>query len=327
MQSSAFEGPLFIVGMPRSGTKLLRDLLLGHPRVALTTIETQMLPYWMSQWTRYGDLEQESRFQLFYKEAIRLPYFMYLADHGKPIIEWRVWHDLCPSFDVAGVFEALVRHDTGALYGSGRIWGDKSPSYLTCTALLRGLYPRARFVHIIRDVRDASLSARSAWGKHVVRYAQQWADRIGQFRQDTAAFSADVLEVRYEDLVDDTEATLISICELLGLEFKEEMLTLRRPVENLGRTKGRAEVVKQNTGMYKNGLNGATVARIEAVAREVLCQYGYPVQEGAPMRRVPKWEMGLHRAQDALQLLGRAVAREGVRGIKRTLMSYRTSAR
>ncbi|MEY3213400.1 MAG: Sulfotransferase family, partial [Pseudomonadota bacterium] len=30
-----FNGPLFIVGAPRSGTKLFRDLLRQHPRVAI----------------------------------------------------------------------------------------------------------------------------------------------------------------------------------------------------------------------------------------------------------------------------------------------------
>ena len=40
-QTEYFRGPLFIIGMPRSGTKLLRGLLNGHSRVAIPSCETE----------------------------------------------------------------------------------------------------------------------------------------------------------------------------------------------------------------------------------------------------------------------------------------------
>ena len=41
----SWEGPLFIVGMPRSGTKLLRGLLNQHPRIRIPDFETEFAPF------------------------------------------------------------------------------------------------------------------------------------------------------------------------------------------------------------------------------------------------------------------------------------------
>ena len=50
--AARWTGPLFIIGMPRSGTKLLRGLLEQHPRVRVPTIETEFFPFlvrWVQQ--------------------------------------------------------------------------------------------------------------------------------------------------------------------------------------------------------------------------------------------------------------------------------------
>jgi len=45
MTTDIFTGPLFILGMPRSGTKLLRDLLNRNPKIGVPTSETDFIPY------------------------------------------------------------------------------------------------------------------------------------------------------------------------------------------------------------------------------------------------------------------------------------------
>src|SRR5690606_34430729 len=73
-----------------------------------------------------------------------------------------------------------VRHVLGALfecYGDAtrsRIVGDKTPEYITRVPLLAQLFPRAKFVHIMRDPRDYVVSIRKAWGKSLPRAAQRW---------------------------------------------------------------------------------------------------------------------------------------------------------
>jgi len=125
---NGFNGPLFMVGMPRSGTKLFRAILNQHSCIKMTDAETELLPYWAKNWERLGDLSSKENFKKFYNMAVKLPYFNYMRHRGR-IINCDDWHHRCRTYDVAGVFEALVKHDTG-VEDDAVIWGDKSPS--TC---------------------------------------------------------------------------------------------------------------------------------------------------------------------------------------------------
>ena len=179
LQSSmnVFRGPLFVVGLPRSGTKLLRSLLNEHSQIQLTGVESGFLPYWASRWASYGDLSKKENFDSFYKLATKLSYFQY-AKKGGWLISADAWFDTCQNYEITGVFEALMRHDVGMALDSSTIWGDKTPQYTNQLVLLHKLWPEAKFIHIIRDVRDYCLSMQNAWHKNMMRSAQRWVDDI-----------------------------------------------------------------------------------------------------------------------------------------------------
>lgn len=293
---------VFIVGMPRSGTKLLRDLLNRHPRVAIPEAETEFLP-WLCAWVAAnGEPVGRDRFDRLWKRVKFQQYFHFRAESGHPI-DPGSWHAACRSYDAAGLFEALVRVDTGTT-GANVIWGDKSPSYVNHLALIGRLYPGARVVHIIRDVRDQCASMRLAWGKHVLRAAQDWVDGVASARADGAALGARYLEVRYEDLLDDVEAILRRICHHLDLNFESQMLVLRRAPENLGRTQGSLHVVRGNRGRFREVLSPGEISEVERIAAPGLAALGYAVDGPEPKaRRLTGVHLALYRVYDAVNLL------------------------
>ena len=69
-----FNGPVFIVGMPRSGTKLFRELLNNHSKLAFPPNESEILPYWSKNWHVYGDLTKFENFKRFYDEDVNESY-------------------------------------------------------------------------------------------------------------------------------------------------------------------------------------------------------------------------------------------------------------
>jgi len=262
-----FAGPLFIVGMPRSGTKLLRGLLNRHPLIGVPGVETEFLPWLVHHFARFGDLRARARFDAFYAEMLRHSYFRYRREHGNLVDAGR-WHEACTEFSAAGVFEALMRVEVDAPRGGARIWGDKSPSYIDDIPLLKQLYPAAKVLHIVRDVRDYCLSIRKAWGKDMLRAAQRWADGVSKARRDGAALGADYLELRYEDLLARTEQELRRACAFLGVEFEPAMLTLKKEL-----------------------------------AGPVLLECGYElVMPPRPLRRLSALEMQLAQLRDAVRL-------------------------
>ncbi|MGF1496349.1 MAG: sulfotransferase [Elainellaceae cyanobacterium] len=308
-----FSGPVFLIGMPRSGTKLLRGLLNGHSKIRIPMVETEFLPYWVRRWPDYGDLSQPENFARFYQDAIRLPYFLHIKA-GSPIIPQEEWFSRCHDFSPAGVFEALIRHKTGVEWGSGLIWGDKSPSYIGHLSLLKQLYPQARFIHIIRDVRDYCLSCQKAWGKQPVRAAQRWVDGITKARQDAATFAEDYLEIHYEALVEQTEAVLGQCCEFLDVEFEPSMEQHARLTEGRGDAKGYTSVKQDNTRKYQTRMAPRLVERIEAIAGSVLRSGGYEITYNGPSVRVPRWQLAYYQLLDGIHLVISGAEGRGILG-------------
>src|SRR5687768_2879742 len=89
-----FCNPLFLVGMPRSGTKLLRGMLSEHSRIRFSEIETECFPYWVSQWPRLMPNGSFEQFRRFYASSRKLPFFMQLAERGIKI-DCREWFEAC----------------------------------------------------------------------------------------------------------------------------------------------------------------------------------------------------------------------------------------
>lgn len=108
-------------------------------------------------------------------------------------------------------------------------WGDKTPPYLERMSAIQAVLPEARFVHVIRDGRDVALSVTPLWfgPDSVEEAARHWATRIAAARSQARELNA-YIEVRYEDLVDDSETTLKRVCEDLDLPWNPAMLEYHR---------------------------------------------------------------------------------------------------
>lgn len=310
MSSEIYTGPLFLVGMPRSGTKLLRALLNGHPSIYISQVETHFIPYWHAHWASYGDLKALQDFKKFYENAIQMPYFTYLQEQQN-IISCDNWYHHCERFDLQEIYEVLMKHDTGMPEDTSCIWGDKTPSYLVHMPLLKELFPSARFVHIVRDVRDYCLSSKRAWGKNMLRSAQSWADSISIAMQDGRQLGKDYLLIRYEDLIKAPETQLQIICCFLDIEYGSSMLTLTATPENLGDTKGMRSIVSENKDKYLRKMDQKIQKKIESVTANELRELGYPVTHSGPKERLSPFILRFYQVIDGLNLIKFEIGNRG----------------
>jgi hypothetical protein len=305
----AFEGPLFLVGMPRSGTKLLRDLLNRHSRIRIPDVETEFLPWLASRSGNYGNLADRASFERLFKDMARCSYFQYRRETGQAVDADR-WFAACVGTDAGALFEAFIRSEVGAEPGGGCIWGDKSPSYVDDLPLIDRLFPAARVLHLVRDVRDYCLSIHDAWGKDMRRAAQRWVDGVRTARRDGAALGERYMELRYEDLLQDPETELRRVCRFLEVEFQPAMMTLERPAENLGSARGLLHVANANHGKFAQRMEPGLLRAIEALAGQTLQEFSYKLALAAqPQCRLSASRLRLAQLHDAVQLLRRG--REG----------------
>lgn len=212
------DDPVFVVGSSRSGTTMFRLMLNCHSRLHLPP-ETWFLTDLMDQLPTDERLTPE---QL--DTALAL-----ITAHWR----WREWgvpdqalRDAVVALErptLAGVVDAMFR-----LPGGGKVrWGDKTPGYLVEIARLHRLFPRAQFVHVVRDGRDVCVSLRKAGWHGDVSWsiARYWNAHLLAGRQQGRALGDELyLEVAYRDLVLETEGTLRRVCAFLGEGFEPAML-------------------------------------------------------------------------------------------------------
>jgi hypothetical protein len=211
----------FVIGMTRSGTTLLRLMLDSHPDLAIPP-ETHFIPDIIKLY-HDGNTSPEE-----------------IAD---VMISGRRWDDFgIPADRLRKALEGLrplVRPEVSIrtfyrLYAKGQRkprWGDKTPGYGTKMRRIQRVLPEARFIHMIRDGRDVALSLKEREADLTTeQVARRWRHRINNTRR-AAKHLDDYLEVRYEDLVNEPEATLRRICEYIELDYSPKMLDYHERAE------------------------------------------------------------------------------------------------
>ncbi len=309
-----FTGPLFIVGMPRSGTKLLRGLLNEHDLIRIPLNETNFFPLLNSKWHTFRDLSDYNNFKKFYNTVVQFPYFIYRSkSYGN--ISCETWFGMCKDFTIGEVFETLIRHDIKAPFGSDIIWGDKSPGYVRHLKLLYSVYPNAKFIHIIRDVRDYCLSVNNAWGKNIFRSAQRWNNDVMKCLKDSKNIPTDsYIQIRYEDLLEDPEDEISKICNFLNVNFNKKIIELSRPTEKIGDAKGKTFIMKSNKEKYKTEMSPKIQKKVESIAYAALIQFGYESQYSEGAKEIPSIKMRYYQLIDILNLLRFRIKEMGLRG-------------
>lgn len=276
--------PIFVVGVHRSGTTLLRYMLNSSPRIYIPP-ESDFIPRFFGR-RPDADLNHGECQRLL--NIIFGKYRFVKEWQGAPPPAVELIPDLAAGSDQKTTPGAFLR----ALYSAyarqvGAIrWGDKTPIYTSYVALVRRILPDAQFVHIIRDGRDVALSMLDKWGErefHVDIYyaARTWKRRIRQAQAAGRQIgSAAYYELRYEALVAEPEAELRKICSFLDEPYVPEMA---RP-QRLARTRIREgdfhAAVRQppstlRTERWKDEMAATDQQLFERVAGDQLAELGY----------------------------------------------------
>ncbi len=216
--------PVFIIGAGRSGTTLLRSMLVAGGQIAIPT-ETQIV----------------HKMALLFKTTRSLGW----ADQARLVIAAFESHRFFPLWQVnlGGVYQkilALPKNErslariidevymtyAAQAFPGAKMWGDQSPIHTFYLPYIKRIFPQARYIHMLRDGRDVTASLVSRFGEdHLYESVLRWKTslkRINQFRKQIQ--SRQYLEVRYEDLVREPEQVLQQVCQFIGIDYSTVML-------------------------------------------------------------------------------------------------------
>ena len=272
---------VFFVGCPRSGTTLLRRIGDAHPDLAVArgnrwiartfecrrglTREGFVTPRLIK---RLSDPHRLERLAIDGRELER----MLRNGAGVPFASF-----------VTALFDRY-----GERHGK-RLVGEKTPGYVRHLPTLHGLWPEAKFVHILRDGRDVCLSVLD-WRKGATSFSTfdddpvittgiwwEWSVRLG-LEAGSELEAGLYHELRYESLVTDPVLECAGLCEFLGLCYDGAMLRFhegRMQDDPRLDAKKAWRPVTPGLRSWREQMPHEDVVRFEAAAGGLLEQLGY----------------------------------------------------
>jgi tetratricopeptide (TPR) repeat protein len=228
-QSSAI--PVFIIGMPRSGTTLVEQILASHPQV----FGGGEMKYFAD-----GIRDIEASRHALYPDVASTMTGSHFADLGKRYLT-----------------QSLRSARPGALHVT-----DKMPSNFLFAGLIHLSLPNAPIIHTVRDPVDTCLSCFSKLFADELNYTYDLAE-LGRYHRQYQLLMAHwkrvlpagrIFDVRYEELVEDVEGHARRIVAHCGLEWDARCLSFQdndRPVRTASATQVREPVYKSSVGRWR----------------------------------------------------------------------------
>lgn len=221
MTNARNSAPIFMFGFERSGTTLLSMITGAHPELAVPLAVAGLWFSYSSKLANYNNLEsdadveklvadllQEERIKLWDEELSRDDIFANLTSNSYG--------------DVVGAFHRAYAQRKGK-----PCWGNLDIATLDHMEKANQWFPNARFIHIVRDGRDVSLSHETMpyGASNTLECAQKWRERLyANLKMGGMLGEERYFVLRYEDLVLDPENTLSKMCEFMGLSYSNDML-------------------------------------------------------------------------------------------------------
>lgn len=274
-------GPVFIVGAPRSGTTLLQYMLRSHPKLSGPTGESHfIIPLLKGSLCQTDFVDVNSIEKCLAVLHKRWSEFLDTDLHGIKFDTKETAKLLCRRGvrDAVSLVDELFKLNA---MGEGKcIWIDKTPYYVRHIDFLADRFPSSKFIHVIRDGRDVSLSMiERKWDFHVFNEyegARQWEWYVNEGRRSGADLGSRYFEIRYEDLISQPTEALKEICKFIGVEYDECVLNYRRATDPYGKTPLLTGGVKsQNREKWRSDMSLQRRAVFESVAGDLLRSCGY----------------------------------------------------
>lgn len=194
------EAPVFVLGMPRSGTTLIEQILASHPRV-------------------HGAGELRTVRRLVEGAGADYPYFIPKLDPQALLALGKYYVDHVTKY--APVKDRII---------------DKMPGNFLYAGLIHLMLPNARIIHSVRDPVDTCMSCYTTLFAGELKYTYDLAELARFYRgyEEVMAHwrrllpAERFLEVRYEDVVGDLEGQARRMVAFLGLEWNDACLSFHK---------------------------------------------------------------------------------------------------
>jgi len=232
--------PVFIVGMPRTGSKIYKNIINAHTPINISPEIFFLTPKWIrSDFLRtakrlVGDMTRDENIaklsDLIFQGHFFGTYYRSIAGNKDRLTELLRQSNRSPK----GLLEALLRFD--AEQHMKESIGAKFPVHITRAQTLVDWYPDARFIHINRHPLAIYSSQKRKHLKNSVGALRRLVTVLSVLAATVTSYRAsykfhlrnrqrpNYIFFQYEDLVSNPDVQVRRLCDFLEVQFVPEML-------------------------------------------------------------------------------------------------------
>lgn len=220
--------PIFIIGNPRSGTSLLRLVLHSHSQICIPPESHFFL--WLEE--KYEHWEMN----------LLEPYLDDLFQSTK-FETWNISREELRASILKNQPESYAQLNSLVYFSfnknnskSIRFWGDKNKLWKDKLHAIVKHYPKAKFIHLIRDGRDVACSFKEIAAKKLqTKYAPKlpteisaiairWKENVNYIEQFLSELPKEQsISMQYEALLQNMPEEISKVANFLGIEVESQM--------------------------------------------------------------------------------------------------------
>jgi hypothetical protein len=275
-ESVSCDNPIFVIGMFRSGTTLVRYLLDSHSQIACPPESRFMihLKPWISDIRCQGGLAALGYDREHIRSRIRSIVSYFMENYASSKQKSR--------------------------------WADKTPEYIDCVDFLQELYPQAKFILLFRNPMDqiysnvnSGLGAADRLADFLVEGAtdmdagaKYWNDKAKRIFDFESRHPQSCHRLLYEDLCDQPDTELKRLFEFLDCEYEPSVLEYYRFDHDFGAEDGKVSTtrkIKRSSSSPKDW-DPAVLERVIKTTQKLAVKAGY---DASPESIIAKREAAL----------------------------------
>lgn len=293
---------IFIVGNSRSGTTMMLRILNNHPQLmvlnelhffeqlwspndkgkVITTDEAKEIAAKLVMIQRKGYNTGFTDFTQYYNEADEV---IQLINKDELTSE--------------AVFTAMANREIKL--NNKSIICEKTPQNVFYIKEIFELYPKAKIVNMVRDPRAILLSQKNKWNRknlggwyitrkesirlqinyHPITLSKLWNAAINA----ASLFKTDkrLISVRFEDLLDNPEQTIRTICQHIEVDFDKNMMNITQESSSIEKDSKEIGFKKERASNWqKGGLNTTERWICQTMTNKNMQAYNFPIEEIKP---------------------------------------------
>lgn len=224
--------PVFIVGMPRSGTSLVEQIVASHPDI-----------FGAGELASIGQIERD------------------IAERLAGLATYPECMNLCDP-TIARHFSDKYIDELRSYSSTAKRISDKMPDNFMRLGLIKTLFPKARIIHCQRNALDTCVSnylnyfeTGNTYSFDLIELGNYYLDYMRLMKHWATLFSTDILNVNYENLVANQEKVSRELIRFLDLSWNDRCLDFHansRSVNTFSSLQVRQPIYSHAVSRWKN---------------------------------------------------------------------------